>query len=101
MNSVRISEVHIGQYVAVIGLGLVGQLVAQLAPAQGARVIATDLRPDRVALARQLGAEFGLTGGPGFLDEVLSITNGRGVDARLSRRKQSQLLPPIGLAALP
>ena len=81
LNSVRISEVHLGQYVAVIGLGLVGQLVAQLARLQGARVIAIDLRPDRVALAKQLGAEFGLTGGPGLLNEVLALTNGRGVDA--------------------
>ena len=80
MNSVRISEVQIGEYVAVIGLGLVGQLVAQLATAQGARVIATDLRQDRVELARQLGAEHALTGGAGFLDNVMSITNGRGVD---------------------
>jgi predicted dehydrogenase len=81
LNSVRISEAHLGQYVAVIGLGLVGQLVAQLARLQGARVIAIDLRPDRVALAKQLGAEFGLTGGPGLLNEVLALTNGRGVDA--------------------
>jgi predicted dehydrogenase len=81
LNSVRISEAHLGQYVAVIGLGLVGQLIAQLARLQGARVIAIDLRPDRVALAKQLGAEFGLTGGPGLSNEVIALTNGRGADA--------------------
>ena len=59
---------------------LVGQLIAQLATAQGARVIATDLRQGGVELARRLGAERALTGGAGFLDNVMSITNGRGVD---------------------
>ena len=43
----------------LIGLGLVGQLTAQLARAQGCRVIALDLREDRVALARTLGADVG------------------------------------------
>jgi predicted dehydrogenase len=80
MNSVRISEVQLGEYVAVIGLGLVGQLVAQLATAQGARVIATDLRPERVQLAGELGAEHAIVGGAHFYESVMSITNGRGVD---------------------
>jgi len=80
INSVRISEVGLGEYVVVVGLGLVGQLVAQLATAQGARVIATDLRPERVELARQLGAEYALAGGSEFYDKVMAITNGRGAD---------------------
>src|SRR5688500_5361411 len=60
LNSVRISEVGVGDVVAVIGLCLVGQLVAQLALLQGARVIGIDLRPDRVELARKSGMEHGL-----------------------------------------
>ncbi|HEX8639458.1 MAG TPA: hypothetical protein VF692_15420, partial [Pyrinomonadaceae bacterium] len=35
MNSVRLSEIGVGETVAVIGLGLVGQLVAQLVRCQG------------------------------------------------------------------
>jgi NADPH:quinone reductase-like Zn-dependent oxidoreductase len=57
LNSVRISEVGVGDVVAVIGLGLVGQLVAQLARLQGARVIGIDLRSDRVELAQKLGMD--------------------------------------------
>ena len=45
----------IGERVAVIGLGLVGQLIAQLGRLQGGFVVATDLKSDRVALA--LGAD--------------------------------------------
>ncbi|MDQ6887058.1 MAG: zinc-binding alcohol dehydrogenase, partial [Gemmatimonadota bacterium] len=57
MNAVRIAQIGLGESVAVIGLGLVGQLVAQLARLQGATVIAIDLRPERVARARELGAD--------------------------------------------
>lgn len=80
LNSVRISEVGVGDVVAVIGLGLVGQLVAQLARLQGARVIGIDLRSDRVKLTKNLGVDFGLDGSLPIPEEVSVITNGLGAD---------------------
>jgi predicted dehydrogenase/threonine dehydrogenase-like Zn-dependent dehydrogenase len=80
LNSIRISEVGVGDVVAVIGLGLVGQLVAQLARLQGARVIGIDLRSDRVELARRSGMDHGLDGSLPIPDEVSAITNGLGAD---------------------
>lgn len=79
LNGVRIANISLGEKVAIVGLGLVGQLVAQLARLQGAYVIATDLKPDRVELARQLGADVAL-GGSEFQAQVNSITGGVGVD---------------------
>ena len=80
LNSVRISEVGVGDVVAIVGLGLVGQLVAQLARLQGARVIGIDLRSDRTELARKLGVDHCLDGSVSIADEVSSITNGLGAD---------------------
>src|SRR5213079_2157722 len=40
-----------------IGLGLIGQLAVRIARAAGCRVIAVDLEPDQVELARDAGAE--------------------------------------------
>ena len=80
LNSIRISEVGVGDVVAVVGLGLVGQLVVQLARLQGARVIGIDLRSDRVALARKLGVDYGLDGSSPIAEEVKAITNGLGAD---------------------
>ena len=80
LNSIRISEVGVGDVVAVIGLGLVGQLVTQLARLQGARVIGIDLRSDRVDLARKLGMDHGLDGGAQVSEQVRVITNGLGAD---------------------
>src|SRR5687767_5690274 len=57
MNAVRVSGVGIGDVVAVLGLGLVGQLVAQLAKLQGAFVIGMDLKRERADLATELGSD--------------------------------------------
>ena len=58
-HGVRLGGVEAGATVAVIGLGLVGQLAAQLARAAGARVLAFDTSADRVEMARSLGAMHG------------------------------------------
>lgn len=80
MNAVRIAQIGLGDTVAVIGLGLVGQLVAQLARLQGGVVIAIDLKQDRVEMARQLGAQHVLMGGSGAQEAVSFLTAGRGAD---------------------
>ena len=80
INGVRIANISLGERVAVIGLGLVGQLISQLARLQGGFIIATDLRPERVELARQLGADVTLLGGSQLSAQIQSVTNGLGVD---------------------
>lgn len=79
LNAVRIADISLGDVVAVIGLGLVGQLIAQLVRLQGGVVIATDLKPERVELARQLGAAHALLG-DATIAAVESLTGGRGAD---------------------
>jgi len=80
MNSVRLAEINIGDVVAVIGLGLVGQLTAQLVRCQGGVVIAIDLDKKRVDLAKEMGADFGVVASDTSIDEVKSLTSGRGAD---------------------
>ncbi len=80
MNAVRTANIGLGDVVAVIGLGLVGQLVAQLVKLQGGVVLAIDLKSDRVQLARQLGADHALGGGLPLRAQVGPLTGGRGAD---------------------
>ena len=51
LQGVRQADVRLGESVAVIGLGLVGQLTVQLLKAAGCRVFGNDLKPEAVALA--------------------------------------------------
>jgi predicted dehydrogenase/threonine dehydrogenase-like Zn-dependent dehydrogenase len=81
-HGVRLAEIEAGSVTVVIGLGLVGQVAAQLATAAGARVIGVDPDPDKVALAGRLGA---LGGGPPDAQDVhqlvLALSDGHGADS--------------------
>jgi alcohol dehydrogenase len=48
---------HPGDWVAVLGCGGVGLAAVMIAHAQGARVVAVDVTAEKLALARELGAE--------------------------------------------
>jgi predicted dehydrogenase/threonine dehydrogenase-like Zn-dependent dehydrogenase len=51
MHGFRQAELRLGERVAVIGMGLVGQLTAQIARAAGCEVLGIDLSPWRLELA--------------------------------------------------
>ena len=57
LNGFRRAELQVGSTVAVIGLGLIGQLAVRIARAAGCRVLAVDLSRELVELARSAGAE--------------------------------------------
>lgn len=80
LNAVRIANISLGEKVVVIGLGLVGQLVAQLARLQGAVLIGLDLKHERAELARKLGAEYAWGVSSSAREDVYSVTAGRGAD---------------------
>jgi len=82
MHGLRRAEVQLGETAAVIGLGLVGQLVVRLLIAAGAQVVGIDPVPDRCRLAEKAGAA--ASGSPDEPDaaaaELARITSGRGAD---------------------
>jgi len=79
MQGVRQAEPRLGDIIAVIGLGLLGQLTVQMLKANGCRVIASDIAPDKLALARDLGADEVVPFGE-LLPASTTITGGHGVD---------------------
>jgi len=56
-HGVRLAKVRPGELVAVIGLGMIGQMSAQAARSAGARVLATDLIRLRVEAASKYSAD--------------------------------------------
>jgi threonine dehydrogenase-like Zn-dependent dehydrogenase len=79
LNGILDAQINLGETVAIFGMGVVGQLVAQLARLSGAQVIAVDLLPERRELARRLGAIEALDG-RGAAEAIKAITGGRGAD---------------------
>lgn len=84
LHGVRRVAPSLGDHVVVIGLGLIGQLAAQLLRLSGCRVLGVDTRADRVDLSRTLGAERGVEAGTVDLRAVVAEwTAGAGADAVL------------------
>ncbi len=71
-----------GETVLVLGTGGVSTFALQFAHAAGARVIATSSSDGKLAQAKALGASEGVNyrQHPDWQQEVLRLTNGRGVD---------------------
>lgn len=81
LNGVLDAGMRIGETVAVFGLGVVGQLVAQLARLSGAEVIGVDLVPLRRSMAQQLGAQHVIDARNGAVaEQIKALTGGRGAD---------------------
>jgi len=81
MQGVRQADVRLGEAVAVIGLGLLGQLTVQLLKAAGCRVIGLDINERQFELAREFGADALAVSGSGSLGSIESFTRGIGCDA--------------------
>ncbi|MFC0843988.1 bi-domain-containing oxidoreductase [Streptomyces noboritoensis] len=81
MQGVRQGEPQLGEVALVIGLGLIGQLVAQLLTASGVRVVGADPDPARCELAERLGAAAcGDPASAAVESAVAELTGGHGVD---------------------
>jgi threonine dehydrogenase-like Zn-dependent dehydrogenase len=81
LNGILDSSIRLGETVAVFGLGIVGNLVGQLARLSGARVIGVDLLPQRLDKAREVGFDLVINGQNGSAaEQIKELTGGRGAD---------------------
>jgi polar amino acid transport system substrate-binding protein len=98
MQGIRQADPRLGEGVAVIGLGLVGQLTVQLLKAAGCQVLGFDIDPAACELALKSGADSVSSNFSSARASCDVFTNGRGADCILitAATKSSQ---PIELAA--
>lgn len=82
MQGVRRTQPTLGETVVVVGLGILGQLTAQMLSANGCRVIGIDLDSTRIDLAIENGMDIGINPSvENYVDRVLKRTGGMGADA--------------------
>jgi len=81
-HAVRLSPITLNDTVAVVGSGLIGNLIIQLLKTSGSgKIIAIDTDPGRRNTASSFGADFILDPAEkDFEKRVKDISNGRGVD---------------------
>jgi len=97
MHGFRLAEAQIGETVAVIGMGLLGLLTAQIAAAAGCNVLGIDIDPGRLTLASSLGLQS--VPRAQAVDSAQAFTGQRGFDVILICADTSSN-DPIELAGL-
>ncbi len=81
MTALRVGEVELGDWVVVLGMGLVGNLTAQLCQRAGAQAVAVDLSGARLQLARRCGLDHSVDASRGQIrEQILTVTQGQEPD---------------------
>lgn len=84
LQGVRIADCRLGEHVAVIGLGLVGLLTAQILKAGGCHVLGIDVDQGRVEWAEKNGICSSVSRGDEALyDRILDFSGGYGADSAI------------------
>jgi threonine dehydrogenase-like Zn-dependent dehydrogenase len=83
LQGVRRSNVRVGETVAVLGLGLMGQITIQWLQTAGAHVIGFDLDARRVQIAEAAGINASRVPYPEQVEEVIKFTEGWGADSTI------------------
>jgi len=81
LHGFRLGKAQVGENVAVIGLGVLGLLAAQIAKGSGCRVLGIDLDESRLEKARFFGISSALR--EEAAEAARSFTSGRGIDLTL------------------
>ena len=77
-------NLHRGETVLVIGQGPIGIILGSLAKRAGATVVTTDLYPQRLTIAKDLGLDIGIDASRFEAGKVVrEMTEGRGADAAI------------------
>jgi len=80
LQSIRKTEPTLGEKIAVIGLGLMGQIAVQLLKANGCKVIGSDIDSSKLELAKKMGADE-VCHADDLIKRANEFSDGHGVDA--------------------
>jgi L-iditol 2-dehydrogenase len=84
MKGIETLQLMLGESVLVIGQGPIGIILSTLAKRSGARVITSDLYPERLTISKSFGLENGIDASRAdTVKTVLEGTEGRGADAAM------------------
>ena len=93
LQGVRQAKINLGANVAVVGLGLIGQITVQLLKAAGCRVIGFDINKKQFDLAKEFGADFVALSDENSVALAESFSRGVGLDAVIITTSTSSNAP--------
>ncbi len=93
MQGVRQTDMRLGETVAVIGLGLLGQLAVQMLKASGCCVIGMDINESLFDNAKKFGCDYVCRSSADSVKSIMAYTGGIGCDAVLIAASSSSNEP--------
>ncbi|MBE2985519.1 bi-domain-containing oxidoreductase [Campylobacter sp. RM12920] len=99
LQGIRQTAPLIGERIAVIGLGLIGQITVQLLKANGCKVIGSDIDPDKLNLAKKIGCDE-VCHAADLIVKANEFTSGYGADAVIITASTSSNQPIIDAAEI-
>ena len=97
LHGIRNAKLTFGENVGVIGLGLLGLLTVQMLKAYGCNVIATDIDPLKLDIARKVGIDHVYLDDHEFMERARKSNENHGLDAVILTLSTSSS-KPIDLA---
>lgn len=82
IHGLRVANLQFGESVVIVGLGVLGQMIAKIAHAAAYDVIAYDISPDRTEMLRKDGIVTA-SSEEELVARIHEVTNGHGADAVL------------------
>lgn len=100
LTAIRVAGIELGDLVAVAGLGAIGNLAAQLAQLQGAKVVGMDISASRIAIAQSCGINHVCNSRDRNLKDIVQeFSRGRGVEVFVEATGRAEVAE-AGAAAL-
>jgi predicted dehydrogenase/threonine dehydrogenase-like Zn-dependent dehydrogenase len=83
LQGIRLADPKIGDTVAVLGLGLIGQITVQILKANGCKVLGVDIDNEKIDLCKNWGIDTVNSSETNVVEYINSKTNSHGVDSVL------------------
>ncbi|MDD9269079.1 zinc-binding alcohol dehydrogenase [Paenibacillus sp. GCM10023248] len=81
IHALRTADLRFGESAIIVGLGILGQLIARIASAAAYRVAGFDTNPHRAELLRQRGVECAVDNQAQLEERLAELTGGHGADS--------------------
>lgn len=101
LHAIKLARLEVGENIAIFGSGPIGLVTMLAARAAGAdQVYMTDIVPERLDFAKELGATAVMNPQEGdVVSWIMDLTNGRGVDATFEAAGEQQTVYHACMAA--
>jgi 2-desacetyl-2-hydroxyethyl bacteriochlorophyllide A dehydrogenase len=101
VHGINRAQVEAGEFVAIVGQGMIGNLALQVARARGAVVIAVDRLEERLRVAAEVGADYTVNAAKEDMHETVMRISGGGANVAVEATGVAELADSVARLVRP